>query len=105
MKGKIDHRRIQPIEPRPVKHPEPGKLIPDMSMTELARLGGGQLAYIRKLTSVEAEELFPTVKGLVTDADFYVLHAADGTPLMLADSKQAAIGHAKISGLQVESTH
>jgi hypothetical protein len=79
--------------------------VPVMSMSELARLGGGKVAYIKALSHDEAKELFPAVEGLPDGIDLYALHAADGTPLMLTDSRQAALGHAMSDELEVASVH
>ncbi len=72
---------------------------------ELARLGDGQVAYIRTMTSAEARRLFPTIKGLPRGIDLYALHAADGTPIALTDSRQAAVGHALEGELEIASVH
>jgi hypothetical protein len=37
---------------------------PIISQIELARLGGGQIAYIKELKSDEARRIFPAVEGL-----------------------------------------
>jgi hypothetical protein len=79
--------------------------VPAMSMSELARLGGGKVAYIKALSHDEAKELFPAVEGLPDGIDLYALHGADGTPLMLTDSRQAALGHARSDELEVASVH
>jgi hypothetical protein len=79
--------------------------VPAMSMTELARLGGGKVAYIKVLTPDEAKELFPAVEGLPSGIDLYALHAADGTPLVLTDSHQAAVGHAMGDELEIAAVH
>lgn len=76
-----------------------------MSELELARLGGGQIAYIRILTSDEARAMFPSVDGLPKGIQLFALHAADGTPLALTDSHQAAVGHARDDDLEVASIH
>lgn len=78
---------------------------PVMSQLELARLGGGQIAYIKVLSSDEAQRLYPSVEGLPGGIDLYALHAADGTPIALTDSRQAAIGHARGDKLEVASVH
>ena len=79
--------------------------VPVMSMTELARLGGGKVAYIKVMSHDEAKELFPTVEGLPTGIDLYALHAADGTPLVLTDSHQAALGHAMGDELEIAAVN
>lgn len=76
-----------------------------ISQRELAKLGGGQVAYIRVMSSDEARRLYPAVEGLPAGIDLYALHAADGTPLALTDSRMAAIGHAKGDKLEVASLH
>jgi hypothetical protein len=76
-----------------------------MSEGELATLGGGVVAYIKTLTSDEASRMFPAVKGLPDGINLFSLHAADGTPLALTDTKQAAIGHAIDDDLQIASVH
>jgi hypothetical protein len=74
---------------------------PVMSMTELAKLGGGKVAYIKVMSHDEAKQLFPAVEGLPAGIDLYALHAADGTPLVLTDSHQAALGHAMGDELEI----
>jgi hypothetical protein len=80
-------------------------VLPIMSMSELAKLGGGKIAYIRVMTSDQAKEMFPAVEGIPADIDLFALHAADGTPLALTDSRQAAMGHAMGDELEVASLH
>ncbi len=80
-------------------------LVPPMSMSDLAKLGGGKVAYIKMMTHDEAKELFPAVDGLPTGIDLFALHAADGTPLVLTDSRQAAVGHAMGDELEIASVH
>jgi len=73
-----------------------------ISRRELARLGGGEVAYIRSMTTEEAMKLY-SVKGLPKGIGVFALHAADGTPIALTDSKQAAIGHAIGDKLEIAS--
>lgn len=72
---------------------------------ELARLGDGRVAYIKSMTSAEARRMFPSIKGLPRGIDLYALHAADGTPIALTDSRQAAVGHAIDGELEIASVH
>jgi hypothetical protein len=78
---------------------------PRITTGDLAKLGGGKLAYIKMLSSDEANKMYPAVKGLPKGISLFALHAADGTPLALTDSRQAAIGHAMGDKLRVESLH
>lgn len=76
-----------------------------MSETEFAELGDGRIAYIRELTNAEARRLFPAVEGLPRGINLFALHGADGTPIALTDSRQAAIGHAVEGELEIASLH
>lgn len=78
---------------------------PIMSKIELARLGGGQIAYIKELTAAEARRMFPALEGLPKGIDLFALHAADGTPIALTDSRQAAVSHAMGDELEIASVH
>ena len=80
-------------------------VLPIMSMSELAKLGGGKIAYIRVMTSDQAKEMFPAVEGIPADIDLFALHAADGTPLALTDSRHAAIANAIENDLVPLSVH
>lgn len=76
-----------------------------MSQSEFAELGGGEVAYIKTLTSDEAHRMYPAIEGLPDGINLYALHAADGTPLALTDSMQAALGHALGDELVIASIH
>jgi len=76
-----------------------------MSEIELARLGGGEVAYIKTLSPDEASEMFPMIEGLPQDGSLFSLHAADGTPIALTDTLQAAIGHAQEGELSIAALH
>lgn len=78
---------------------------PIISQIELARLGGGQVAYIKELKSDEARRIFPAVEGLPSGLDLFSLHAADGTPIALTDTRQAAVSHAMGDELEIASVH
>lgn len=78
---------------------------PLMSEVELARLGGGEVAYIKILTSDDASRMFPMVEGLPRGINLFSLHAADGTPIALTDTLQAAIGHAQEGDLAIAAVH
>jgi len=80
---------------------EPGVLTP----IEFARLGDGEVAYIKQLTSDEAEEMFPMVDGIPNGIALFALHGADGTPLALTDSLSAALAHAIEDDLEVTALH
>ena len=77
----------------------------DISTDELERLGGGEVAYIKTLSSEEANEIYPLDDTLPEGINIYALHAADGTPIALTDSMHAALGQAIDDELVVASLH
>ena len=81
------------------------QLAPVMSETDFAKLGDGHVAYIRTMTSEEARQMFPAVEGLPQGINLFALHAADGTPIALTDTRSAAIGHAMGDELEIASIH
>lgn len=76
-----------------------------MSAKDLAKLGGGKLAYIKVLTTDEAKVMFPAVEGIPEGIRLYALNAADGTPIALTDSHQAAVAQAMGDELEIASLH
>ena len=87
------------------KRPKGAVPPPVMSMSDLAKLGGGKIAYIRVMTPDEAKQMFPAIEGIPAGINLFALHAADGTPLALTDSRQAAVGHAMGDELEVAAVH
>jgi len=77
----------------------------DMSQTDLERLGGGDVAYIKTLTSEEANNAYPLEEPLPKGVTIFALHAADGTPIALTDSLGAAHGQAIEDELNVVPIH
>ena len=65
-----------------------------MTPAEFAQLGDGMVAYIKELRPGEVVKLFPEAEDVPQDIQLYSLHAADGTPLVLTDSRNAAIANA-----------
>jgi hypothetical protein len=71
----------------------------------LAGLGGGRIAYARPVKSDEVKTLFPNVPPLAPGLDLWALLAADGTPMMLADSREAVLMNAHEHDLEMVSIH
>ena len=65
-----------------------------MSRRELAQLGDGEVAYIKQLDPEVAEKLFPALQSTPRGIDLFAVLGADGTPLALTDSRNAAIANA-----------
>jgi hypothetical protein len=76
-----------------------------MTAETFAGLGGGRIAYIRPLKPVEAKSLFPQMPTVAPDLELWALLGADGTPIMLADSKEAVVLNAHENDLETVSIH
>lgn len=72
---------------------------------QLAGLGGGKIAYVKTMQSDEINRLFPQAPDLEPGMELFALLGADGTPILLADSKEAAIANAWENELETVSLH
>ena len=78
---------------------------PMISPEALALLGGGKIAYVRTIRSEDVKGLFPQAPSLQPGMRLFALHAADGTPIMLTDSREAAVANAWSHELETVSVH
>ena len=78
-----------------------------MTMTpeSLAGLGGGRIAYVRPMRSEEVKTLFPNVPPIAAGLELWALLGADGTPIMLSDSREAVVLNAHENDLETVSLH
>jgi len=76
-----------------------------MSRNEFAQLGDGEVAYIKQLDPEIAERLFPALQTTPKGIDLFAVLGADGTPLALTDSRNAAIANAIENDLVPVSVH
>jgi hypothetical protein len=71
----------------------------------LAALGAGQLAYVKPIMSEDAAKLYPQVGAIRPGVKLFTLHAADGTPIMIADSAEVAMANALENELVTVALH
>jgi hypothetical protein len=79
--------------------------IPMISPEALALLGGGKIAYVKAIRSEDVRKHFPQAPHLAPGTLLFSLHAADGTPIVLTDSREAAIANAWSHELETVSVH
>jgi len=72
---------------------------------EFAHLGDGSVAYVKTIKSEDAQRLFPQAPAIRPGLQLFALLGADGSPIMLTDSKDAAIANAWENQLQTVSVH
>lgn len=71
----------------------------------LALAGEGKVAYVRAIRSEEFNRLFPQAPEIQPGLELFALLGADGTPILLTDSKDAAIANAWENNLEPISVH
>ena len=79
----------------------------NMSPEALAQLGDGRIAYLKTVRSEDVHALFPEaeIPQMPPGQTLFALHAADGTPIMLTDSREAAVANAWSQELETVSVH
>ena len=96
------------------KHPAPAAVIPaerldaaqiQQTLAALAAMGDGEVAYMRSFRADEMQHLFPQAAELHPAMQLHALFAADGTPLVLSDSREAVLSGAWQNELSMISVH
>lgn len=77
----------------------------NVSPETLANLGEGLIAYVKPIKSEDVPGLFPQAPHIAPGLKLFALHAADGTPMMLTDSRESAVANAWSHELQAVSVH
>ncbi len=75
------------------------------ALEALAAMGGGELAYVRAFRAAELRHIFPQSAELHPAVQLFALFGADGTPLMLADTRDAVISGAWQNDLSMATLH
>ena len=78
---------------------------PLMSEQAFAVLGGGKVAYVKPIRSEDVHSLYPQAPEIQPGIRLFALHAADGTPIMVTDTREAAIANAMTHELETVSLH
>ena len=76
-----------------------------ISLETLAHMGDGEIAYVKIIRSEDVPALFPQAPEIAPGLKLFALHAADGTPIMLTDSREAAVANAWSQELETVSVH
>ena len=77
----------------------------DIEPIRLAEIDLGRTAYVRQMMSDEVMELFPEAPDLVPGMRLWALLAANGTPILIADTREAAEASAFENDLETVSLH
>lgn len=77
----------------------------ELTAQDLALLGEGALGYIREIEVQEAQRLLGGQASVSPDSKLFCLYNADGTPVSISGSKEAALGSAFEHELMAMSVH
>ena len=77
----------------------------EVTPQELAALGGGHVAYVKAMLSEDINRVFPNAPQLEPGMKLFALLSADGSPIMLTDSRDAAMAGAWEHELAMVSVH
>jgi hypothetical protein len=87
------------------KTTEPDATHPVITQEALAQLGDGEIAYVKPIRSEDVAKQFPQAPKMAPGIMLFALHAADGTPIMLTDTREAAVANAWSQELEAVSVH
>ncbi|MGO4707228.1 DUF1150 family protein [Microvirga sp. 2MCAF38] len=73
--------------------------------SELAALGEGQMAYVKPMRSDDVAKAFPDAPKIQPGLQLFALVSASGAPIVLTDTRDAAVANAWAHDLQTVSLH
>ncbi len=88
-----------------------------MTDQDLAVLGGGEVAYLREISAKMAKRMLKgatdaagnpadvEIANIPASVRLFALHAADGTPIAIADSREGALANAIQQDLHMVPVH
>lgn len=76
-----------------------------LTASQLAHLGSGEVAYVRKMRSEEVSRCFPEAPDIDPKLDLWALFGADGTPILLTDNRSSTFFKAAEDDLKTVSLH
>lgn len=77
----------------------------NITQDALAHLGDGRIAYVKQIQSEHVRNLFPQAPNIAPGVKLFALCAANGTPIMLTDTMEAALANAWSQELEAVSVH
>ena len=77
----------------------------NITQDALAHLGDGRIAYVRQIQSEDVRTMFPQAPNIAPGLKLFALCAANGMPIMLTDTREAALANAWSQELEAVSVH
>jgi hypothetical protein len=79
--------------------------VPPLTNEQFAQLGEGAIAYVRSMRSEDVSRLYPYAPEIEPGLTIFALLAADGSPILLSDTKETALANARQKRLKTVSLH
>ncbi|MCB8821741.1 BQ00720 family protein [Microvirga rosea] len=76
-----------------------------LDKAELAALGEGEMAYVKPVLSDDIVRLFPQAPEIQPGLQLFALLSASGEPIVLTDTRDAAVANAWAHDLETVSLH
>lgn len=76
-----------------------------LTQKELASLGDGQIAYLKRMKSDDLAQCFPQLPPIAPGIHLWGLFGATGEPIILSDERAAALASANEHDLQTVALH
>lgn len=76
-----------------------------LTPAEFAALGTGEVAYLKPMSSDELVRIFPQAPKIEPGLQLFALLSADGAPILVTDSREAATANAWEHDLRMVSVH
>lgn len=76
-----------------------------LTPAEFAALGTGEVAYVKAMTSEDLVRIFPQAPQIQPGLKLFALLSADGAPILVTDSAEAATANAWEHDLRMVSLH
>lgn len=76
-----------------------------LNKAELAALGEGEMAYVKPVLSDDITRLFPQAPEIQPGLQLFALLSASGEPIVLTDTRDAAVANAWAHDLETVSLH
>lgn len=81
------------------------KTVTVLTPEQLASLGGGVLGYVREIDAKDAKAMLGEGMMIPPKAKLFALYNADGSPVSISGSREAALGSAFEHELTPASVH
>ena len=92
-------------EPIMLNAMKPEAKMPVLTEEQLAHLGEGLIAYVKAIRSEELGAMFPEIAEVQPGMQLFALLGASGKPLIVTDSRDAALANAMQNELHMVSLH